>query len=361
MSRLTHLEALYLAYNQLTGTIPAELGDMTRLTHLGLLNNQLTGTIPGELANLTKLRQLSLQHNQLTGPIPTWVGSLTRLQILNLHANQLTGPIPGELGNLRDLWQLLLFGNQLTGEIPKELGSLTRLQEVRLDDNQLTGAIPEELSGLARLTLLRLAGNQLTGCVPPSLRDIANNDMDDLGLSDCSEEQSQVKADFNGDRTVDFSDFFLFVDEFGSSHPRFDLDGSGTVDFGDFFLFVDAFVDAFIKASGKPEEAAKLVAIARELIGLPAEPRLLQNAPNPFNSETVISWFLAEPGPARVEVFALTGQRVAVLHQGPQQAGRHRIQWDGRGEAGRSLASGTYFYRLVTPEGVLTRKLTLVR
>ena len=50
-------------------------------------------------------------------------------------------------------------------------------------------------------------------------------------------------------------------------------------------------------------------------IGLPDGPQLRQNAPNPFNSETVISWFLLRPGPARVEVYALTGQRVAVLHQ----------------------------------------------
>ena len=86
-----------------------------------------------------------------------------------------------------------------------------------------------------------------------------------------------------------------------------------------------------------------------------------QNAPNPFNSETVISWFLLKPGPARVEVFALTGQRVAVLHQEPQQAGFHRLHWDGRDDAGMPLGSGVYLYRLVTEGGALTRKLTLLR
>ncbi|MCC7263179.1 MAG: heparinase II/III family protein [Candidatus Latescibacteria bacterium] len=48
-------------------------------------------------------------------------------------------------------------------------------------------------------------------------------------------------ADFDGSGTVDFADFFLFVDVFGKAEPRFDLDGSGAVDFADFFLFVDAF------------------------------------------------------------------------------------------------------------------------
>ena len=97
-------------------------------------------------------------------------------------------------------------------------------------------------------------------------------------------------------------------------------------------------------------------------VALPDSPQLAQNAPNPFNSQTVLSYFLLEPGPARLEVFALTGQRVAVLlHQGPQQAGYHRLHWDGRDDAGRPVASGMYLYRLVTNEVVLTRKLILLR
>ena len=88
---------------------------------------------------------------------------------------------------------------------------------------------------------------------------------------------------------------------------------------------------------------------------------LLQNAPNPFNSQTVISWVLRKSGPTRLDVFAVTGQRVAVLHQGPQQAGMHRLYWEARDEKGHPLASGIYIYRLVTAEGVLTQKLILLR
>ena len=98
-----------------------------------------------------------------------------------------------------------------------------------------------------------------------------------------------------------------------------------------------------------------------KLVALPDSPQLAQNAPNPFNSQTVLSYFLPAPDLVRVEVFALTGQRVAVLHQGPQQAGYHRLHWDGRDDAGRPVASGAYLYRLVTGETVLTRKLTLLR
>ncbi len=164
--------------------------------------------------------------------------------------------------------------------------------------------------------------------------------------------QAQAVTDFNGDGRTDFVDFFQFIDAFGGSDPRFDLDGSGTVDFVDFFQFVDAF--------NQPGQA-KLLALAQEMLGLPSQTQLQQNAPNPFNSETVISWFLLEPGPVRLEVFSLTGQRVAVLHRGSDKPGRHRLHWDGRDDEGRPLASGVYLYRLVTGEGVLTRKLTLLR
>ena len=163
---------------------------------------------------------------------------------------------------------------------------------------------------------------------------------------------AETTPDFDGDGETGFSDFFLFAEAFGGSDPRFDLDGNGTVDFDDFFLFAEAF--------GQPART-KLLALARERLGLPDGPLLQQNAPNPFNTETVISWFQLEPGPARMEVFALTGQRVAVLYQGPKKAGVHRLRWDGRDDRGRPLASGVYVYRLVTSEAVQTRKLTVLR
>ena len=148
------------------------------------------------------------------------------------------------------------------------------------------------------------------------------------------------------------TDFSLFADAFGSSDPHFDLNANGTVDFADFFLFAEA---------ADKSEQDQLFALAQELIGLPESAQLYQNAPNPFNSQTVFSYFLLTPGPMRLEVFTLSGQRVAVLNTGPQQAGRHRLAWDGRDSEGRPLASGVYLYRLVTTEGVLTRKLILLR
>ena len=163
---------------------------------------------------------------------------------------------------------------------------------------------------------------------------------------------AEATPDFDGDGVAGFSDFFLFAEAFGSSDPRFDLDSSGSVDLPDFFLFAEHF--------GQPVRA-KLMALAHERIGLPDTPGLQQNTPNPFNSGTVITWLLLEPGMALLDVYALTGQRVAVLHAGPQRAGLHHLRWDGRDDQGRPLASGVYVYRLVTAEGAMTRKLTLLR
>ena len=116
-------------------------------------------------------------------------------------------------------------------------------------------------------------------------------------------------------------------------------------------------------ATGQESPLASLLDLfgGGKRVALPDSPQLAQNAPNPFNSQTVFAYFLPAPGPAHVEVFALNGQRVAVLQQGPQQAGYHRLRWNGRDDAGRPVASGAYLYRLVTGETVLTRKLTLLR
>ena len=200
---------LYFDRNQLTGEIPMELGNLSRLQWLVLSQNQLTGEIPAELENLSKLQDLSLGGNQLTGEIPTELGSLTNLQSLSLWGNELTGTIPSELGDLSNLQSLWLYGNQLTSEIPTELGSLSNLYTLWLSDNQLTGEIPAELGNLSNLNWLSLerngltgaipsqlgnltelqrlflGGNQLTGCIPQGLRDVPTNDLDQLGLPYC--------------------------------------------------------------------------------------------------------------------------------------------------------------------------------
>ena len=91
-----------------------------------------------------RVDSLSLVGNNLTGSIPPELGSLSNLEYLLLVRNQLTGPIPAELGSLSNLEHLSLFLNQLTGPIPAELGSLSKLTELSLERNVLTGPIPAD-------------------------------------------------------------------------------------------------------------------------------------------------------------------------------------------------------------------------
>ena len=153
----------------LTGPIPAGLGDIPDLRRLELRGNRLTGRIPPKLGNALGLDFLSLGINQLSGPIPTELGNLSNLAALLLDDNQLSGPIPTELGNLSNLWYLYLQRNQLTGPIPTELGNLSNLKMLILYDNQLSGPIPAEIGQLSNLQYLHLYDNQLSGKLPSSL------------------------------------------------------------------------------------------------------------------------------------------------------------------------------------------------
>ncbi len=171
---LTHLQKLFLMQNMLSGTIPVELGNMTSLLVLALDQNMLSGTIPVELGNMTSLQQLSLSQNTLSGTIPVELGDLTHLQILYLYANGLSGTIPAELGDLTNLRHLYFQANKLSGEIPAELGNLTNLQQLYLWSNTLSGTIPAELGDLTSLQFLYLSRNMLSGTIPAELGDLTS-------------------------------------------------------------------------------------------------------------------------------------------------------------------------------------------
>ena len=138
-----------------------------RVTDLHLDRNDLSGPIPAELGNLASLRTLDLGFNALTGPIPPELGNLTRLQVLSLWYNTFSGTIPPELGNLAKLERLWLESNALSGPIPPELGNLTSLKNLRLGRNALSGPIPASLANLPNLRTLTLPGGV---CVPDDLR-----------------------------------------------------------------------------------------------------------------------------------------------------------------------------------------------
>ncbi|KAH8095309.1 hypothetical protein JL720_2600 [Aureococcus anophagefferens] len=122
-------------YNQITGSIPPEIGQLAALT--GLNSNKITGSIPTEIGQLTKLEWLD--NNKITGTIPPEIGQLTKLDYLRVLP---ASPTPGA---------------------PRDRPSAS-LE----NNNKISGTFPPELCGVA--TCQANAGNDLvapcgsTGC-----------------------------------------------------------------------------------------------------------------------------------------------------------------------------------------------------
>ena len=160
---------LYLADNNLTGSIPESIGNFKGLTFLTLRDNNLTGSIPESIGNMKVLREFNVQNTNLIGSIPESIGNLTELESLIIRDTELTGSIPESIGNMRNLETLFLDNNQLTGELPASIGNLTKLRRFSAINNNFSGSIPESICNLINLEGLWLQNNQLTGELPPEI------------------------------------------------------------------------------------------------------------------------------------------------------------------------------------------------
>jgi Leucine-rich repeat (LRR) protein len=206
--------------NDVSGSLPAELGDLKGLKVLRMRNNNLTGGIPSQIlqnmpvleeinlfdnelssqvpnpSNLPKLKRLYLDNNKLEGVIPPGIATVTTLEVLDfggnkiqgtipdlsalvnltelkLHDNLLTGPFP-DVSGATSLVQIYLQNNELSGALPTWLGNLTKLKNLGLTNNNFTGTIPPQLGNATQLIELKLAFNKLTGTIPLSLGNLVN-------------------------------------------------------------------------------------------------------------------------------------------------------------------------------------------
>ena len=90
---------------------------------------------------------------------------------------------------------------------------------------------------------------------------------------------------------------------------------------------------------------------------------LSTNFPNPFNPSTTIKFDIVGDQPINtvLNVYNVRGQLVRSLVDGMKSAGTYQIQWDGKDDAGRTLPSGVYFYRLQAGEFNQTRKMVMMK
>ena len=228
---------LDLANNNLTGTMPASLLNLSQLEVLRIGDNPVSGRLPRGLVELP-IRELHYAGTDLCVPdhgsfrawlaaIPSHEGTgivcsdtLSDRDILEIlfHAtggpgwsesdNWLTdaplkqwhgvetsagrvvelslgsfwdfesfgmkGRLPPEIGGLDKLTHLRLWSTELSGPIPPEVGNLASLRQLALYNTDLSGPIPPELGKLRNLRWLYLDDNQLSGSIPAGLGELDN-------------------------------------------------------------------------------------------------------------------------------------------------------------------------------------------
>jgi hypothetical protein len=152
--------------NNLIGSVPADLGNLTLLDTLDLASGELAGGIPSSLGNLVNLRGLDLSGNFLSGTIPSSLGFLPNLTVeLDLHNNQLSGGLPASFENLTSLDILDLGGNAALNDTASlsVLGQMTALTQLDLRNTGFGGTVPGVIGDLPILLRLDLSNENNLG------------------------------------------------------------------------------------------------------------------------------------------------------------------------------------------------------
>ncbi|KAF7013591.1 hypothetical protein CFC21_027660 [Triticum aestivum] len=206
IGNLVDLALLDMGQNMLSGQIPPSVGNLSNLFILELSRNRLSGQIPSTVGNLLQLGQLYLDHNNLSGNIPATIGQCKRLAMLNLAVNNFDGSIPRVLLNISSLsLGLDLSNNNLTGPIPQEVGNLITLGLLDVSNNKLSGGLPSELGRCVTLLSLQMEGNMLSGSIPQSFSALKGIRQIDLSENNLTGQVPQFFGNFSSLNYIDIS------------------------------------------------------------------------------------------------------------------------------------------------------------
>ncbi|XLR62782.1 uncharacterized protein [Arachis hypogaea] len=175
IGNMSKINRLNFSLNPFDGSIPQEMWTLRNIRWLDLsFCNYLTGPIPSSIANLTNLSYLDLGGNNLSCSIPPTIGKLNNLAFFSIESSKIGGSIPHEIGMLSNLEYLDFIGNDLTGNIPSTIANMSKLNQLLLSNNTLSGPIPPFLWNMSNLTLLWLDSNNFSGNIPTSIGNLVN-------------------------------------------------------------------------------------------------------------------------------------------------------------------------------------------
>lgn len=94
---------------------------------------------------------------------------------------------------------------------------------------------------------------------------------------------------------------------------------------------------------------------------IPNNYKLMQNYPNPFNPSTTIEYEISQPENIKINIYDITGRLVKELVNEQRNTGKYSTIWNGKDNSGNIVASGNYFYQIVSGDFVQAKKMILLK
>ncbi|CAL2247295.1 unnamed protein product [Prunus armeniaca] len=184
LGKCSELQVFRANHNKLSGLLPEDIYNATKLEEIALPLNSLHGAISDKIVNLTNLAILDLSFNHFGGELPINLGKLSKLKFVTLDFNNLEGVLPPSLMNCTNLVELRLGNNHLEGDISVlDFSRLSQLTKLDLRINNFTGTVPVSLYSCRFLKAIRLTGNNLEGQIQAKILSLKSLSFLSLGYN----------------------------------------------------------------------------------------------------------------------------------------------------------------------------------